>query len=239
MLTRKAILSAGILAFVALLIPASAAPQELNTNQRTFFTFSAPVQLPGTTLPAGKYQFQLANSSTNRHIVQVYSADGAKMITTILAIPASRSDVPENAEIRFFETPANMPPAIQTWWFPGTRTGHEFIYPKSLATQLAKTNKGVLTTEGDEKTGALTRLSSSGETKVSDNEAPVAVTGKAQAGESAPTPPQPAGQIASAAPSPRTALPHTATDMTALVIIGCGALALGLGLFSHRQRRNA
>ena len=170
MLSRKLLLSVGIFAILALVVPATATPQELNTNQRTLFTFSAPVQLPGVTLPAGKYQFQLANSLANRHIVQVYNADGSKMITTILAIAAQRTDVPNDPEIRFFETPADMPPAIQTWWFPGTKTGHEFIYPKQVAVVLAKTNKGVLTAEGETKTGELARVSASGETKVTANE---------------------------------------------------------------------
>jgi len=160
----------------------------------------------------------------------------------LLAIPARRSDVPDNAEVRFFETPADMPPAIQTWWFPGTKTGHEFIYPKQVATKLAKINRGVLTTEGDAKTGELTRLSSSGETKVAANEAPETLTGKAQAGDvqAKSVSPEPAGQIASAAPASaraaRSALPHTATDMTAIAIVGLGAIALGLGIFSRRQR---
>ena len=30
-------------------------------NKLTYFTFSAPVQVPGVTLPAGKYTFKLAD----------------------------------------------------------------------------------------------------------------------------------------------------------------------------------
>jgi LPXTG-motif cell wall-anchored protein len=244
MLNRKLFLSVGIFAVLALVVPATAAPQELNTNQQVFFTFSAPVQLPGVTLPAGKYQFQLANSAANRHIVQVYTADRSKMITTILAIAAQRNDVPNDAEVRFFETPANMPPAIQTWWFPGTKTGHEFIYPKAVAVLLAKTNKGVLTAEGDLKSGELTRLSASGETKVTGNESASDVSGRAQRGEmaAAMAPPEPA----SAAPSapammttrePRTALPHTASGLPFVGLMGIVSLMSGLALV--RRRRSA
>jgi LPXTG-motif cell wall-anchored protein len=252
MLNRKRLLTAGVFAVIALLLPSAAAPQELNTNQRTFFTFSAPVQLPGVTLQAGKYQFQLANSPANRHIVQIYNADGSKMITTILAIAAQRSDVPNDAEVRFFETPANMPPAIQTWWFPGTRTGHEFIYPKDVAMTLAKTNKGVLTTEGDARTGELARLSSSGETKVAANESAMEVSGKSlrgempNAGQQAPpepgltrnnTPAPAAMASASAATTrePRSALPHTATDMWLVAIVGLASLTFGLAVLRRRH----
>jgi LPXTG-motif cell wall-anchored protein len=251
MLNRKRLLTAGVFAAIALVIPAAAAPQELNTNQRTFFTFSAPVQLPGATLQAGKYQFQLANSASNRHIVQVYNADGSKMITTILAIAAQRNDVPNDAEIRFFETPANMPPAIQTWWFPGTRTGHEFIYPKDVATQLAKTNKGVLTAGGDARTGELTRLSGNGEAKVADNEPAMEVSGKSLRGEmpnaGQMAPPEPGvartpapAAMASAAPAtsrePRTALPHTASNGSLVGIGGLMSLAAGLLVLVRRRQ---
>jgi hypothetical protein len=43
-------------------------------------------------------------------------------------IPASRSDVPTNTELRFMETAAGQPAAIESWWYPGFRTGFEFIY---------------------------------------------------------------------------------------------------------------
>src|SRR4051794_27254277 len=34
-------------------------------NKKTFLTFSGPVQVPGTTLPAGTYMFKLADLETN------------------------------------------------------------------------------------------------------------------------------------------------------------------------------
>ena len=240
-MSRKLLLSVGICAVLALIVPAMATPQELNTNQRTLFTFSAPVQLPGVTLPAGKYQFQLANSPANRHIVQVFNADGSKMIATILAIAAQRTNIPSDPEIRFFETPADMPPAIQTWWFPGTRTGHEFIYPKQVAAILAKTNKGVLTTEGEPRTGELARVSASGETKVTANEPAAEVSGRSLRGEiSARTMAPPEGASAPAVATtrePRTALPHTASGLPLVALLGLVSLASGVALV--RRRRSA
>jgi LPXTG-motif cell wall-anchored protein len=243
MLSRKLLLSVGIFAILALIVPATATPQELNTNQRTLFTFSAPVQLPGVTLPAGKYQFQLANSPANRHIVQVFTADGSKMIATILAIAAQRMDVPNDPEVRFFETPADMPPAIQTWWFPGTKTGHEFIYPKQVAAVLAKTNKGVLTAEGELKSGELARVSASGETKVTANEPVAEVSGRSLRGEisartMAPPEPTPA-QAAAMAREPRQSLPHTASGLPLVALVGLVSLASGVALVSRRRRLGA
>ena len=38
-----------------------ASAQDSNINQRTFLTFSGPVNMPGITLPAGTYRFELAD----------------------------------------------------------------------------------------------------------------------------------------------------------------------------------
>ena len=141
------------------------------TDQRTYFTFSAPFELPGgKTLPAGKYTFRVMDSPSNRHIVQVMSEDGKQMYATVLAIPAERIDPPSDPEIRFMEASANMPPAIRTWWYPGRTIGHEFIYPKEQARRLAaRQTEPVLTVTGSETSAEdmrdadLARLSSSGE----------------------------------------------------------------------------
>lgn len=45
------------------------------------------------------------------------------------------------------ETPEGTTPAIQTWWYPGMRTGYELVYPKEQALRLATASKQpVLTT---------------------------------------------------------------------------------------------
>jgi hypothetical protein len=181
MLSRKNLLSVSMAGALALGIWAVASAQGELPDQRTFFTFSAPVTLPGTTLQAGKYEFKLMNSN-DRHIVQVFDADG-KIVTTLFAIPSIRMDPPDKPEIRFMETPAEMPPAVQTWWYPGNRTGHEFLYSKDQATLLAKVNqRGVLA--GGEK-GDVMRVNAAGEeTRVSSSEAKAEeVYGRAQAGE--------------------------------------------------------
>ena len=65
------------------------------------------------------------------------------------------------------EAPANVPPPIKTWWYPGNSIGYEFIYPRHQALELAKVvNEPVLTTGTDTKdlgTADLTRVTSSGQ----------------------------------------------------------------------------
>jgi hypothetical protein len=189
-------------------------------DQRTYFTFSQSVDLPGKTLAAGTYIFRLADSPSNRHIVQVVSEDGKAIQATLMAIPAQRMDPPDEPEIRFMETSAASPSAIQTWWYPGSTTGHEFIYPRRQAEQLAaRTKKPVLTTdtpgliEGSgfpKESDKLTRVDEKGvETAVDENAKPSEVTGRAQTGRTsaeatASNRPQPATRTAEQSPAPRT-----------------------------------
>ena len=122
---------------VATLVGTTAFAQE-PVDQRTYFTFSAPFELPGNkTLPAGKYTFRVLDSPSNRHIIQILNQDGTRIQATLLAIPAQRQDPPSEPEIRFMEAAASMPPAVKTWWYPGRTIGHEFIYPKEQARRLA------------------------------------------------------------------------------------------------------
>jgi hypothetical protein len=44
-------------------------------DQKTIFTFRAPVEIPGQVLEVGAYAFELADSSGGRNIVQVFSKD--------------------------------------------------------------------------------------------------------------------------------------------------------------------
>jgi len=195
MLSRKLFLPFAVAAALGVFCASSSA-QGTVPNQPVYFTFSAPVTLPGATLPAGQYEFRLSTSQADRHIVQVYSKDNRKYVGMFFAIPAIRPTPPDNAEVTFMETPSNMAPAVQTWWYPGITTGHEFIYPHDQAMVLARAStKGVLTTEGEAKSGKLTRLTASGESSV---------------GGSAAVATQPAPQPAAAVAPPAPAAPPRA-----------------------------
>src|SRR6185503_9660829 len=82
------------------------------------------------------------------------------------------------------ETAAGMPAAIKTWWYPGERTGYEFIYPKDQARKLAQgatqpvlTTQAQTTTTEQTNTSDLARVSSTGQdTNVSAETKPTAAT---------------------------------------------------------------
>jgi hypothetical protein len=129
----------GIIGTLAALVLGAtlATAQSPDTNNTTIVTFSAPVSLPGVTLPAGSYMFKLADSQVNRNIVQVFDKDRSKILATILAIPAERNEPADETVITFAESPANSAPAIRYWYYPGDKRGQEFAYPKKQATEIA------------------------------------------------------------------------------------------------------
>jgi hypothetical protein len=115
-----------------------ATAQGINADRKTMVTVSAPVSVPGTTLPAGTYVFRLADSPANRHIVHIFDRDEAKLITTLLAVPAERNEAAGDPLITFKETPSDRPPAIRYWYYAGEKGGNEFVYPRAQAMMIAR-----------------------------------------------------------------------------------------------------
>lgn len=173
---------------VTLLAPVTTAPALAQPlDKRVNFTFSAPVTLPGVTLPAGTYLFRLL--PPNRNVVQVLSPDGTKIYGTFFTIAAYRTVRPENPEVRFMETSAAMPHAIRTWWYPANSDGFEFIYPKEQARLLAKGASGpVLTTQAQTTTTAETETDQLARISATGEETAVDITSK-------PAPSMPTGEI--------------------------------------------
>ena len=78
-------------------------------DDKTVLTFSQPVEIPGHVLPAGTYTFKLVDSMSDRHIVQVFNADGSEIIATVMAIPDYRLTPTDETVIKFSEVPAGFP----------------------------------------------------------------------------------------------------------------------------------
>jgi hypothetical protein len=109
-------------------------------DQKTVFTFSGPVEIPGQVLSAGTYVFKLADSSSDRNIVQVFNKDETHLYGSFLAIPDYRIKPAGKTIITFEERPAGSPEAVKAWFYPGENYGRDFVYPKPKATALAKAN---------------------------------------------------------------------------------------------------
>jgi hypothetical protein len=103
-------------------------------DKKTIISFSGPVQVADTQLPAGTYVFKLANTA-DRHIVQIFNQDETQIIATIMATPDYRLTPTDNTVIKFAETsngseasgilPVGGIP-IKEWFYPGDGSGEEF-----------------------------------------------------------------------------------------------------------------
>jgi hypothetical protein len=152
----KRITSIAAAVFTAAFLTAvsTASAQDSNINQRTFLTFSGPVQMPGVTLPAGKYVFRLADTSLH-NVMQVFDGDEKHIIGQWFFIPKNRTTEEANAAdgkpvVMFREMPEGMTPAIRYYFYPTDLTGKEFIYPKDQALKIAAaTHEAVLATDSD------------------------------------------------------------------------------------------
>ena len=105
-------------------------------DKKTILTVDQPIQVTDTFLDPGTYVFKLLDSSSDRHIVQIFNADQSHIIDTIMAIPNYRLQPTGNSRFTFWETPPGTARAMRAWFYPGDNFGQEFRYPKHL-TQLA------------------------------------------------------------------------------------------------------
>ena len=115
-------------------------------DKKTKITFSGPVQVANTQLPAGTYVFKLADT-TDRHIVQIFNEDETHLIATILAIPDYSLTPADKTVVKFAETSdgseasGTVPESgipIKEWFYPGDNLGQEFpvvSHPQVAAVQ--------------------------------------------------------------------------------------------------------
>jgi hypothetical protein len=212
--------------FGALVTPNVRADEE---NKKTVMTFSQPVEIPGQILPAGTYTFKLLDSKSDRHIVQIWDADGTHLITTVLAINDVRLKPTGKTVVKFAERSGDNPEALKAWFYPGDNFGQEFVYPRQRATQLAMESKNSVPAMSDES--APVDLNTQ-VTEVAPQEQPVAEPAPvATAAVETPAP------VATPAPEPVSTpavepaeLPKTASSLPLIALIGVASLGLAIGL---------
>ena len=228
-------------------------------NKKTALTINEPVQVPScctpdhtVTLQPGEYVMVLVDSLSDRHIVRIFDKDQQNVITTILAIPNYRLQPTGKTVFQYWEVPAGQTVALRAWFYPGDNFGQEFAYPKQTAAQIAvfvKTPVPAIEVEtvavedlktvplvAVDESGTTTALMASLPTSVPDatpqplvQAEPIRSTTADRAVEAeTPTPAEPAQET----------LPHTASAMPLLGLVGLVSLALFAALgFNSRRRR--
>ena len=149
-------------------------------DKKTVITTDEVLQLPNMMLQPGTYVVKLADSNSNRHVVQFFDKDEKHLVTTVLAIPNQRLRLTGKSVFAFWEVPAGQPKALRAWFYPGDNFGQEFAYPRQEAAKITATNNGA-NVPIDDQTAASSNNSSS--TATASNEpapapaAPVAASG--------------------------------------------------------------
>ncbi len=198
-------------------------------DEKTELTFSQPVEIPGLVLPAGKYVFKLADSLSDRDIVEVYNANMSHLYTTVIAIPDYRLEPKGKTVVTFEERKAGAPEALKAWFYPGMNYGVEFVYPKVRAVELAQaTQQHVMSTPvapkaAEVKTAPVQAIQPSGK------EVPMAAVHQAP-------PPAPAPAPAQTAMATPENLPKTGSDMPLIGLIGIIALGGAFTLWRLSKR---
>ncbi|MEO8662562.1 MAG: hypothetical protein ABI693_29145 [Bryobacteraceae bacterium] len=217
-------------------------------NKKTTITVNEPVQVPSCctpdhtiTLQPGEYVIALVDSLSDRHIVRIFDKNQEHVITTILAIPNYRLQPTDKTVIQFWEVPAGHTKAIRAWFYPGDNFGQEFAYEKKTAVEIAALVKTpvpaieVETKEVEElKSAPVVVVDESGATKAFKAEpAPQPVVAAAQ------PEPAPAPAPVVVAQTPVQTLPHTASNMPLVGLIGLLSLGLFAAMSTVSRRRNS
>jgi hypothetical protein len=230
----------GLVLSVLGFMPAAVSAAAQMGDNKTTLTFSQPVEVPGHVLPAGTYTFKLADSMSDRHIVQIFNADESQLIATIMAIPGHRLTRTDETVIRFTETPRGAPQAIRAWFYPGDIVGQAFVYPRDRAAELAKvTGVSVPAVTVDiADTGALTTAPI---VSVTADAREVPVTAAVQPAPARTLPEQPTAAPTAQSREPVRELPRTASSLPLIMLFGLLSLGLAIGLmaFGRYARRSA
>jgi len=147
-------------------------------NKLTYLTFSGPVNMPGITLPAGTYRFELADPDSSRRVVRVSEKDGTKSYGMFLSISDQKLEPSDKPLVMFKEMPAGAPQAVQAWFYPGETVGYEFVYPHDQALKIAKAaHTGVLAIKDNPQTSTdaerMASMKSAEVTRIDENDKPV------------------------------------------------------------------
>jgi hypothetical protein len=151
-------LAAAVFTAAFLTAATSASAQDSNVDQRTYLTFSGPVQMPGVTLPAGKYVFKLAPTALH-NVMQVFDGEEKHIIGQWFFVPVERTNEEQSKAdgkpvVMFREMPEGVTPAVHYFYYPTDLRGKEFIYPKEQALKIAAaTHERVLATDSDANKG--------------------------------------------------------------------------------------
>jgi len=108
-------------------------------NPTTDFTLSSASHIPGATLQPGSYSIHVVNRLSDRVILKVDAANGT-LHSTFIGVPNNKIErLAGSGPVKWANSPDGTP-YIKGWYFNGTPSVIEFVYPKDDAVAIAKSN---------------------------------------------------------------------------------------------------
>jgi len=215
-MSTRSVTGIAVAALVAVMISTPA--YAITYEKLAYLTFSGPVQVPGVTLHAGTYAFRLANPDTSRNVLHVLSNDGTTVYAMFHTIPDSRTAISTNPVVSFRETPAGVPPAVNSLFYGGEYRGYKFVYPKGGPVMIAEVRPQPPIT--------YTPIPPAKAAPVTEPEFTFA------------TEPLELEQVPASRAAAPEELPKTATPLPLVAAAGFTSLLVGLGLGLLRRRYN-
>jgi hypothetical protein len=128
MLKLRLVRVVGLVMVLGLIATASTSAW-LTPRHTSYLTFSDRFALPGVSLPAGTYIFELAAPESRTDVVRVMSRDGSRVYLTAFTRTVARpAGLRSDRQIVLHEVPLGTTPPLRTWFPIGEAIGHEFIY---------------------------------------------------------------------------------------------------------------
>ena len=127
MFTRNSFMTAwgALLGLVLTTATLSALPR----GEGEYLTFSGPVQLPGVTLGAGTYIFEVVDLTSSADLIRVRDKATYRVSFLGFTRPIDRpAGLSRNQSVVLGETPRGVPPPILAWYPLGESRGHEFVH---------------------------------------------------------------------------------------------------------------
>ncbi|HTV57977.1 MAG TPA: hypothetical protein VMJ93_03815 [Verrucomicrobiae bacterium] len=128
-------LLAGALLATAGMAPLAHAGQQ---SQLTKMTFFEPVEIPGVVLTPGTYYFSRIDNGNdpNVNLIQVYNFAEQPLDIFLQTVSVDRPNISARTVLTFSKSSRGTPIRLVDWFYPGTLTGHEFIYSPRLERQI-------------------------------------------------------------------------------------------------------
>jgi len=118
-----------LIAATALVALTAAATHAAVLSWVNYLKFSTAIALPGVTLPAGVYTFEVVNPGTDADVVRVSSRDGRRTYFTGFTRRVPRpARLPKDRLVIFGEARQGEPQPVAIWFPIDSSTGHQFMY---------------------------------------------------------------------------------------------------------------